>query len=94
MDPNARVVHHDGWYPLAPSRARTTTAYPVPALTPLDVLARAEKRLTSHIAARGIDADALLICATYERLYSQAIAPASWPEDSLTRLLDAVMEVA
>ena len=41
----------------------------------LEVLARAEKRLTGHIAAHGIDAQALAICATYEQLLEQATRP-------------------
>lgn len=36
----------------------------------LQVLARAEKRLTARIAAHGIDDQTLELCARYERLYA------------------------
>lgn len=40
------------------------------------ILARAEKRLTSHIAHHGINDAALALCARYEAEYAAAAAPA------------------
>ncbi|MDA8440516.1 MAG: hypothetical protein M0Z51_16880 [Propionibacterium sp.] len=54
----------------------TITAIRVPNPAALEVLARAEKRLRGRIAEHGIDAETLAICATYERLYAQALTPA------------------
>ncbi len=59
------------------------------------ILARADRRLTQHIARNGIDARALSICAHYERLYAETVAPAPAPvaptaEDDLTAVLDAL----
>ena len=54
----------------------TVTAIHVPNPAALEVLARAEKRLTGYIAEHGITTETLAICATYERMYTQALTPA------------------
>lgn len=56
----------------------------------LDVLARAERRLTAMIARRGIDDRVLATCATYERLYAATDAPVAAPAgDDLMVMADA-----
>ena len=63
-------------------------------LTPaqLDILARAEKRLSGMIARRGVDAEVLATVATYDAMFAQAAADtdADDLDADLTALLRAV----
>jgi len=56
-----------------------------------ELVARAEKRLSAHIARHGIDDRALRICATFEAMEAAA-APSAL--DDLDAALAVVREVA
>jgi len=60
-------------------------------LAALEVVARAEKRMRGHIARYGIDAEALAIFATYERMYARAAAE---PVDVVDEAFAAARAVA
>lgn len=95
MDPrNTRIVRHEGAYPLPDSTVKGP-APRVGRLASLEVLARAEKRMTGHIARHGIDAEALSIFATYERMYAATLLPVEdWPVDVLDRIFADIVALS
>ncbi len=54
----------------APQRPVTPMLYGAPNAVAAETLARAEQRLTAHIAAHGIDDRAIAIAARYEAAYA------------------------
>lgn len=64
-------------------------------LTPaaLDILARAEKRMVGHFERRGIDAELISICSTYERMLAVEQSGAPSADEVTTGVVDDLLAV-